>query len=45
MQGLHALIATAAFLAANLDSTVRPGDGFFQYANGGWLQHNPIPDR
>jgi putative endopeptidase len=26
-----------------LDTTVAPGDDFFRYANGTWLQHNPIP--
>ena len=40
-------IATTApesdFLRANLDTTVSPGDDFFQYANGGWLKRNPIP--
>ena len=30
-------------LAANLDSTVNPGEDFFEYANGGWLKKNPIP--
>ena len=30
-------------LAANLDSTVKPGEDFFEYANGGWLKKNPIP--
>ena len=30
-------------LAANLDSTVKPGEDFFKYANGGWLKKNPIP--
>lgn len=30
-------------LAANLDSTIKPGDDFFEYANGGWLKKNPIP--
>ena len=30
-------------LAANLDSTVKPGDDFFDYANGGWIKRNPIP--
>jgi len=33
----------ADFLRANLDTTVNPGDDFFQYANGGWLKRNPIP--
>lgn len=27
----------------NLDPTVKPGDNFFLYANGGWLKKNPIP--
>ncbi|MGZ3776717.1 MAG: M13 family metallopeptidase, partial [Mucilaginibacter sp.] len=27
----------------NLDTTVKPGDDFFRYANGGWLKKNPIP--
>ncbi|TGE19696.1 M13 family metallopeptidase [Hymenobacter elongatus] len=30
-------------LRANLDTTVSPGDDFFQYANGGWLKRHPIP--
>jgi putative endopeptidase len=28
---------------ANMDTTVHPGDNFFQYANGAWLSKNPIP--
>ncbi len=28
----------------NLDTTAKPGDNFFQFANGGWLAANPIPD-
>ena len=27
----------------NIDSTVKPGDDFFKYANGAWLKKNPIP--
>lgn len=27
----------------DLDTTVKPGSDFFQYANGGWLKKNPIP--
>lgn len=30
-------------LAANIDSTVKPGDDFFDYANGGWIKKNTIP--
>jgi putative endopeptidase len=36
-------IAQPDLLQANLDTTVRPGDDFFQYANGGWLKKHPIP--
>jgi len=27
-----------------MDLTVRPGDDFYQYANGTWIKNNPIPD-
>ncbi len=30
-------------LAANIDKTVKPGDDFFLYANGGWIKRTPIP--
>jgi putative endopeptidase len=30
-------------LRAHLDTTVRPADDFFEYANGGWFKKNPIP--
>ncbi len=33
----------ADVLAVNLDTTVSPGEDFFQYANGGWINKNPIP--
>ncbi len=32
------------FLAANLDTTVSPAEDFFQYANGGWIKNNKIPE-
>jgi len=28
---------------ANMDTSVKPGDDFFHYANGTWLKNNPIP--
>lgn len=30
-------------LLLNADSSVKPGDDFFEYANGGWIRKNPIP--
>lgn len=27
----------------NMDLSVRPGNNFYQYANGNWLKNNPIP--
>lgn len=30
-------------LAMHIDSTVRPGDDFFLFANGKWFKENPIP--
>jgi len=31
------------FLSANIDTSVKPGDDFFLYANGRWIKDNPIP--
>ncbi len=31
------------FNAANMDTTVVPGNDFFEYVNGGWLKINKIP--
>ena len=28
---------------ANMDMSVKPGDNFFLYANGNWIQKNPVP--
>lgn len=28
---------------ANMDLSVKPGDNFYQYANGTWLKNNPVP--
>ncbi len=30
-------------LVSHIDSTVRPGDNFFMYANGAWFKQNAIP--
>jgi Predicted metalloendopeptidase len=30
-------------LVSHIDSTVKPGDDFFMYANGQWFKQNPIP--
>src|SRR6476646_4633359 len=32
------------FLTDNLDTTASPAEDFFQYANGGWIKKNPIPN-
>jgi putative endopeptidase len=29
--------------AKNMDTSVKPQDDFYLYANGGWLKHNPVP--
>ncbi|HEX3999377.1 MAG TPA: M13 family metallopeptidase [Pirellulales bacterium] len=28
---------------ANFDTSVQPGQDFFEYVNGGWIKRNPIP--
>src|SRR4029453_511350 len=38
-----ASMAKKDFLADNLDTTIAPGQDFFEYANGGWIKRNPIP--
>ena len=30
-------------LVSNLDTTIKPGDDFFLYANNGWIKSNEIP--
>ena len=33
----------ADVLAVNMDTMVKPSEGFFMYANGGWIKNNAIP--
>lgn len=28
---------------ANMDLSVKPGDNFYEYANGNWIKNNPVP--
>ncbi|KAM9319451.1 phosphate-regulating neutral endopeptidase PHEX [Gastrophryne carolinensis] len=37
-------IEAAAFLRDKMNLSVDPCDNFFQYACGGWIEKNPIPD-
>jgi len=30
---------------ANMDLSVKPGDDFFEYADGNWIKNNPIPPK
>ena len=39
---LFSLAASAQNLKANMDTSVKPGDDFWQYAVGGWLKANPL---
>src|SRR5664279_667459 len=32
-----------AFDIQNMDTTIKPGDDFFDYADGKWMKNNPIP--
>jgi len=34
---------THGIAVANMDRSVKPGDDFYQYANGGWIQRTEIP--
>ncbi|HEX5001187.1 MAG TPA: M13 family metallopeptidase [Bacteroidia bacterium] len=35
--------AAPDFLASNIDSTIKPGDDFFMFANNNWFKNHPIP--
>src|ERR1700687_3086220 len=34
---------THGIAVANMDVSVKPGDDFYQYANGGWMKRTEIP--
>jgi putative endopeptidase len=34
---------TYGFDTKGMDTTAKPGDSFYRYANGSWLDHTPIP--
>jgi endothelin-converting enzyme/putative endopeptidase len=34
---------THGIAAANMDTSVKPGDDFYEYANGSWIKHTEIP--
>jgi len=34
---------THGIVAANMDTSIKPGDDFFRYANGGWIARTEIP--
>ncbi len=37
-------VMNAGIKLENMDLGVKPGDNFFEYANGGWRRTHPIPD-
>ena len=42
MLAIVSMGATAQNLKANMDTSVKPGDDFWQYAVGSWLKANPL---
>ena len=38
------VVMTTGIKAENTDSSIRPGDNFYDYATLGWQKANPIPD-
>lgn len=36
--------AVEDILTAHFDTTVKPNEDFFHFANGGWIKKNPIPN-
>lgn len=38
------IVMTTGIKAENMDTSIRPGDNFYDYATLGWQKANPIPD-
>jgi putative endopeptidase len=36
-------VMTKAIDPANMDLTIKPGNNFYEFSNGGWIKANPIP--
>jgi putative endopeptidase len=34
---------THGIVVANMDRSVKPGDDFYHYANGGWIKRSKLP--
>jgi putative endopeptidase len=43
LKARNAADSSWGFSTANLDTTCKPCDNFYQFAMGGWLKDNPIP--
>lgn len=47
--GTEATVAESTILQSGIDieyidSSVRPGDNFYGYVNGKWIEQNPVPE-
>ena len=43
-QGQAAQGTELGIVPASMDTSVKPGDDFFTFANGGWVKNTPIPE-
>ena len=42
-EGQSAILGSFGIATENMDRTVQPGDNFYEFVNGGWLQKTEIP--